>query len=217
LNVKYMVLDSSLDGNLYSYLDLRPYLESFSNWTSIQPVATFGTLTVYENPSQASLVSMPAYWFRARSLYSVPAELDQMASQPNPGSFIVSTGGDSKPIISDGAVQSVTRVGAAQFVVRASVAGSSLLVLSTAFDPSWQATTNNGAVLNHTLVNAYANGWFLQGNGDITITITDSRQTLYQASILVSTIVIIVACALVSMKLRLISKRVKENHRATVL
>jgi hypothetical protein len=213
LNVKYMVFDSSLDGNLYSYLNLRPYLETFSNWTTIKPVAMFGNLTVYENPSQGSLVSMPAYWFHASSLLSVPAQLDLIGSRQSPGAFIVSTDGDSQPIMSGGVIRSVTQVGASQFLVRASINGSALLVLSTAFDPSWQATANNRAVLTHALVNGYANGWFLQGTGDITITIINSHQTLYQISVLVSIFAIFVACTLLFLKLRPVSKEVTEKNR----
>jgi hypothetical protein len=92
-------------------------------------------------------------------------------------------------------IKSVKQIGPTSFSVQLVSAGKYLIVLSTAFDENWRATSAGADLNDHVLANGYSNGWMVNGSGEATIEITYRPQPAYNASVVISLLVIIVVLA----------------------
>jgi hypothetical protein len=186
LNVKYIVMDESIQSSLYPSLNATPYKTSFANWTQIVPVKTFQDLTVYENPLFGSLVSIPSKWVQVSNLDLVPETLSQTPLSPATSAFVVGNRSDTPLNTSNATIESFTQDSPTSFIVRVNAFGSFLLVLSTAFDSRWGAVAEGGLVNTHIVADAYANGWIVSGSGEMTIRIDYGPQALYATAVYTS-------------------------------
>jgi hypothetical protein len=186
LNVKYIVMDKSIQSDLYPELNVTPYQEAFANWTRIVPVKTFDNLVVYENPLFGSIVSIPSRWIQVTSLDLLPQRFSQTSLGPSSSAFVVGNESDIPLHSSNATIESFSQVSPTSFVVRAHAFGNFLLALSTAFDTRWEAVVEGGVVNDHFAVDTYANGWTVSGSGEMTIRIDYGPQESYQAAILIS-------------------------------
>jgi hypothetical protein len=201
LNVRYVILDQSLDRNLYPQLDVRPYQQMLSSWPDFALVKIFGNLFVYENDRYGSLISAPQGWIQASDLYLLPDRFRQIQANNGALGFIITNKPNSQISPYNATVESVSQTGPTSFTVRLSSKDNFVLVLSTAFDPGWQAFSNGRILANHILVDGYANGWFVSVPGEVTLEIRYQPQTLYGTSLWLSFLSIVGICA------ALVSKR----------
>jgi len=186
LNVKYIVMDESIQSNLYPQLDVAPYKLAMANWTEIVPVKTFGDLVIYENTRFGSSVSIPSKWIQVSNLYLLPDRFTEAPTQLGLSAFVVGNDPNPQDNISNATIESITRRSPTAFDVRVRASGSFLLVLSTAFDDRWQATVEGGVLSNHLITNGYANGWVVSGTGETSIHIDYGLQEGYQTTLLIS-------------------------------
>ena len=183
LNVRYIVADPTFDYTLYPRIDVRPYIETFSNWTEILPVRKFGNLTVYENKQYGSLISIPQKWVQASSIYALPDEFDRSPNKSDISGFLISDEIDGKGFTSKGRISWIKQTASTRFAVQVVGNGSFLLVLSTAFDPLWRATVDGRVLDSHILVNGYANGWQLNASDGLTIIIDYQPQAMHDVAL----------------------------------
>jgi hypothetical protein len=198
LNVKYLVVDQSIDSNLYPQLDIRPYESMLSSWPQISLVKTFGTLQVYENPKFGSLVSIPHNWIQIPNLYSLPEAFNKTGLDPDLSGFIVGSGPSLNATASTLGLESMKQTGPTSFTVQVSGIGNFVVVLSTAFDPNWEAYYDGRIIGNHVLANGYANAWSVNGSGNMTIHLKYQLQTQYDASLWSSFLSIIIFCGILA-------------------
>jgi len=186
LNVKYIVMDQSIQSELYRQLDVRPYKLTFANWTKILPVNRFGDLVVYENTRFGSIISIPSKWINVSSLDLLPYRFSHTSVNPGFSAFVVGNDSNPREHLSNATLESITQISPTAFDVRLHASGIFLLALSTAFDNRWQATAEGGTLNNHLIIDGYANGWIVSGSGEMLIRIDYGPQVSYQISLLIS-------------------------------
>ncbi len=211
LNVKYLVMDKSIDSMLYPQLDLRPYESTFFSWTKITLVKNFGSLLVYENSQYGSLISAPKTWIQISNIYQLPNEFGRARGTPEALGYLITNDQRPGPTTYNATIESVTQTGPTSFNVRLVSAGNFLLVLSTAFDNNWHATINGVTQNDHVLADGYSNGWLINESGETTVQIVYQPQSVYDASLLVSllTLVIVSAALCVPRLVRVIGSRLQ--------
>ncbi len=213
LNVKYLVIDQSIDSHLYPQLDVKPYESMLSLWPEIRLVKTFGTLLVYENSNFGSLVSITSNWIQVPNLYSLPEAINKTVSDLNASGFIIG----ENPILgasnSNVSLESMSQTGPASFTVKLAGTGSFVVVLSTAFDSHWEAIYDGQIVGSHHLANGYANAWSIEGSGNMTLQLRYQLQTLYGASMWTAFLTIIGISGVIGRR-KLVSVPVKLKRTA---
>lgn len=192
LNVKYLVMDQSIDSNLYPQLDLKPYESMLALWPQISLVKTFGPLLVYQNSNFGSLISIPRNWIQTTNLYLLPQAFNATRSNTELSGFIVGAGSDLNATTSNVTLDSVSQTGPTSFTIQLSGTGTAVVVLSTAFDPNWAATHDGQNLGSHMLANGYANAWSFNESGNMTIQLQYQLQSTYDASLWASFISIFV-------------------------
>jgi hypothetical protein len=216
LNVKYLVMDQSIDSNLYPQLDTRSYESMLSLWPQISLVRTFGTLLVYENYNFGSLISIPDNWIHVPNLYLLPEAYNKAGLNTSLSGFIVGEGPNLNVTTSSASLESVRQTGPTSFTVQLSGTGNIVVVLSTAFDPNWEATYGGRIIGNHMLANGYANGWSLNGSGNMTIQLNYLLQTPYEAS-LWSSLLSIISVSVIIAGRKLVAAMSTLRHSAIFL
>jgi len=186
LNVKYIIMDESIQSNLYPQLDVTPYKLAFGNWTEISPVAKFGYLTVYENTRFGSSITIPSKWIQVSKLDLLPQRFPDTSEELRSSAFVLGNGSDLQEHESSATIESITKLSPTAVEIRVNAFGSFMLILSTAFDSRWVATDAAGILSNHLIADGYANGWIVSGSGEMSIRIDYGPQTAYELSLFVS-------------------------------
>jgi hypothetical protein len=92
------------------------------------------------------------------------------------------------------------RISSTSYVVNVDSQGPFFLVLSESYDPNWSARTNGLDIQQHFVANGYANGWYVNQVGRLTITIEFLPQRLATIGDIVSVLTLIIGVTLLSRK-----------------
>ena len=219
LNVGYIVMDPTMDHQVYPQLDVKPYEEIASRWSNISIAKRFGNLTVFENPDAGLPVIVSSHWFEVSNILDLPAEMNRLDGESNFSAFLVANDTKGKVFESSAELVSIEQLSATEFKVRVVADGTFLLVLSTAFDSEWSAKTSGGAVVSHLIASGYANGWLINGTGDLIVSISYEPQFAFNVSVAISVSSILAAFAVMfswrqiaRVRLRLLQKPVREHE-----
>jgi hypothetical protein len=106
------------------------------------------------------------------------------------------------------------------YVVNLNSQGPFFLVLSETYDPNWSAQTNGLDIQKHFVANGYANGWYVNQTGKLTITIEFPPQRLADIGAVVSVLTVILGATLLSKtrikNSRLFKALLSKNHHRTM-
>jgi hypothetical protein len=103
----------------------------------------------------------------------------------------------SASISGNSTVFSMTKPNPTSYTVTLQLYGPTLLVLDQAFSQDWTARIGGVIVKDHLLVNHFANGWLLVGNGRTIVSLEFSPQTFVWYGIAISFLSTAVALAIV--------------------
>jgi len=113
----------------------------------------------------------------------------------------------------------MTKLNPTSYNVVLQLSGPTLLVLDQAFSKDWTARVGRALVQDHVLINHFANGWLLTGNGRTEVNLQFSAQALvgYGAGIsLVSIAIAFVILIRIQRKRMSLDDRVaSENNRSS--
>jgi arabinofuranan 3-O-arabinosyltransferase len=91
------------------------------------------------------------------------------------------------------------------------------MVLGQSQSRGWKATTSTGVDLgSSTLIDGYANGWYLPASltrGTTTLTLTWTPQRVINAALVLSGVTLVVSLVLIALPARLFSGRSRRRHR----
>jgi hypothetical protein len=90
------------------------------------------------------------------------------------------------------------RLSSTSYVVNVNSQGPFFLVLSESYDPGWSARANGLDIQKHFVANGYANGWYVNQVGQLTITIEFSPERLATIGDIVSVLTLIIGVTLLS-------------------
>ncbi len=86
------------------------------------------------------------------------------------------------------------------YVARVSASGPFLLVLSSQYDPLWKAYLNGNEIPEHIMVNGYANAWYVDKAGPLSINISYQPQIVFYLALAVSVAAILVTIVYVYLR-----------------
>jgi len=90
------------------------------------------------------------------------------------------------------------RLSSTSYTVNVDAQAPFFLVLSESYEPNWSARTNGLDIQQHFVANGYANGWYVNQVGKLTITIEFVAQRLATIGDIVSILTIISSVTLLS-------------------
>jgi len=200
LNAKYVLLDTSVDWGMYPNLVYFPYekILNFSEIFSLERVN--GSLKVYRN-------NMPMAHLYSTSKVYLTSDIDSVLSldafDPNSTAFVLRNQLDAQAEESfrlmnqsdSQASLKIKETNPSRYVVHVRADAPFILVFSETFDSGWKAQVEGNEIGDHFIVNGYANGWYIQKEGEYDITITFEPQKFSNLPKLVSAIGIL-ACML---------------------
>ncbi len=216
LNVRYVLLDNSINNEVYRAEDPQPYAQSLANLSNMPEVARFGNLTVYKTGDAGALVSIPSSWTEVSDLYSLPSQLKDGGFGSATPAFLLNESAVGTQFPSHAQVVRVDRTSPTDFSVAIDGQGEFLLVLATSYDSDWQATVNGQAIRSHVVADGYANGWLINYTGNVTVSIAYSTQPAFDAGIATSVAFILgtfVVLVVGPRRLRGIGRRLRERLR----
>ncbi len=193
LNVGYVLLDNSINNDLYLGEDPRPYARTLGNLSDLPEVQRFGDLVLYQTADAGAFMSIPSSWVRISNLYSLPTELIKGAPSNGPKAFVLEESTATARFLSSAQLEGQRRMGPTDLSVAVDAHGEFLLVLSTTYDSGWQASVNGQAVGRHVVADGYANGWIINYTGNVTISIAYAGEPAFDAGLTISVVSILSA------------------------
>jgi hypothetical protein len=214
LNVKYLMIHDDSDtayvrDNEFWVFAPNDELKSLLNSDRSMVLATqFGGLTFYRNLEWRPSEAYATTGYQATSQNDT--ELIQAAQvTPNDTGTVVFASQETiqgiglAPLsnLNQGATTSgltYQKLLPTSYVVNVDSQGPFFLVLSESYDPNWSARTNGLDIQQHFVANGYANGWYVNQVGNLTITIEFLPQRLANIGDVVSVLTLISSVILLS-------------------
>jgi len=206
LNVKYLLIHDDSDTALvrdHAFWVYAPndQLKSFLNSDkSMAPAARFGELTFYRNldwkPSQVYATTS----YQSTSQNDTGLLQTAQLTQNDTGTVVFASqqtiqgiGLDPLANPNQQATSNLTyqRLSSTSYTVNVNAQAPFFLVLSESYDPNWSARTNGLDIQQHFVANGYANGWYVNQVGKLTITIEFLPQRLATIGDIVSILTLI--------------------------
>jgi len=206
LNVKYVLIDTSVDSNMYQDLHFEPYLWTIDSSSAFTHVLENGSLKVYENKLfLPRIYGVSNLVFLRGNLTDMIRTMSNNLSDTRTSAYLLESqrGSEALPEEILGNPERETtidfhRADPTRYFVHVRADAPFVLVFSETFDSGWKAEVEGDEIGEHFIVNGYANGWYIQKEGEYDITITFEPQKLSNLPKLVSTIGIL-ACIIITL------------------
>jgi hypothetical protein len=213
LNVKYLLIhddsDSALvhDHAFWVYAPNDQLKSLLRSDKSMVPDAVFGNLTFYRNLDwkQSQVYGTASY----QSTSQNDTELLQTAQQtPNDTGTVIFASQQTIQGIGLGPLANLNhqtttgltyqRLSSTSYTVNVDAQAPFFLVLSESYEPNWSATAKGLEIQQHFVANGYANGWYVNQTGKLTITIEFVAQRLATIGDIVSILTLVSSVILLS-------------------